>query len=223
MLGVSRPRPPSFAGSKPGPARNRSRHFGDWLRLRQRDRDTQPAAVAVVQRDAAVVGLGDLAHQRQPQAGAALRTRPGTFGGVERQQGLGQHRLAHAGATVQHFDAQLGALLAQPQLHRVAGAAGLVRVLDQVQQGLLDLRRVEPAWRGRRRAVEPELGQRRQALQKVRPVHRLAARRGQLGKARIAGQEAVQMRRPLADRGQHGGQALDVAAPGQFGGAVGQR
>src|SRR3546814_6075482 len=56
-------------------------------------------AVAVEQGDAAAVGFGDLARQRQAKAGAVA---PGR---IKRQQRVGQHRFVHAAAAIKHIDA----------------------------------------------------------------------------------------------------------------------
>jgi hypothetical protein len=162
------------------------------------------------------VGFGDFAREGQAEAGAAA------LGGVERHQGVGQHRLAHAGAAVLHFDAQHAVLAAQFEADGVGRGAGLMRVLQQVQQGLLHLRRVEGMGFVGHLAQQVELHLVRQGRQEGRPMVAVQAWRGQLGEAGVAEDEAFEVARALFDGGEDLRQALGLAAPHQFGAGVGQ-
>jgi len=163
------------------------------------------------------VRLDDLACQRQPEAGAA------TFGRIKRQQRLCQHGVVHAGPGIGHFEPLLERMAGHRQRHRVGVAARLGGVLQQVDQGLFDLRGVEVAGRRGQRAGETEAALRRQAFDERRPGHGARLRCRQLGEARIGIKEAVQVACTLADDGEDAGQAFDVAAPRQFGAAVRER
>src|SRR5579885_2993719 len=111
--------------------------LGTGSALRQRERHFESALRSVGERDAPAVGLGDLARERQSESGAAALRR------IERQQRARQHRFAHAVAAIANFDAQFGAAADHCELHRVGRAARFVRVLEQVDEHLLELCAVE--------------------------------------------------------------------------------
>src|SRR3546814_2601314 len=87
--------------------------------------------------DAAAVVFGDLARQRQAKAGAVA------LGRIKRQQRVGQHRFVHAAAAIKHIDAPVAGDVAQRQLDLLRRASRFVRVAQQVQQRLLNLRGVQ--------------------------------------------------------------------------------
>jgi hypothetical protein len=103
---------------------------------RQHQGDGEAAAVAVVQADAAAVRLGDLARQRQAQAGAAA------LGGIERHQRVRHHDIAHAAAAVHHLHRHRVEAAPHRDLHVGGRRARFVRVLQQVEERLLQLRGV---------------------------------------------------------------------------------
>lgn len=83
------------------------------------------------------MGLGDFSRQRQTQS------RPTAFVRIERQQGLSQDDLAHARAAITHLDAVLGSARQHLDLDFFWIAAGLVRVLEEIDQRLAHLRTIE--------------------------------------------------------------------------------
>ena len=87
----------------------------------------QAATFAIGQADVPAVGFGDLAGQREPEPGAVA------LGGLERQQGVRDHRLAHAHAAVHYVHAPASRQAAQAQGHVRGRSVGLVRVLEQVE------------------------------------------------------------------------------------------
>ena len=161
--------------------------------------------------------FGDLARQRQPQARAAA------LGGIERHQRVGQHRLAHAAAAVQYFDAQQACLAPHAQAHAVGRRARFVGILEQVQQRLLHLRHVQARGFHRQFVFEREADLAAQAVNELRPLQRLQARRRQLGKVRIAADESLQVPRTLLDGAEHRLQPVELAAARELGARVRQR
>jgi hypothetical protein len=73
--------------------------------------------------------------------------------------------------------------------------AGLVCILQQVEQRLLHLRRVDASVQLRRALFEGEGDLLAQAFEEGGPIHGLQLRLRQLGKARIAADEALQVTR----------------------------
>ena len=61
------------------------------------------------------MGFDEVAREGEAKAGAMA------LGRIERQQGLREHRLAHARAAVEDVDAPLLGQAAQHQLHLVGG------------------------------------------------------------------------------------------------------
>ena len=101
------------------------------------------------------------------------------------------------------FDRNAATALGHPQRHFVFRRAGLDRVLDEVDEHLLDLRRVEPAVALRQRFQHPK----RQAVLEP-PEQRLPGDRRrpwsrQLREPRVAVDEGREVRRPLLDRREH--------------------
>ena len=168
------------------------------------------------------VRLHDLAGQRQSQAGAIA------LGRIEGHQRVLQHLLVHALAAIQHIQAQP---LRQPrQLHphviigRIGFGAGFVGVLQQVQQRLPELRDVDAAAQFLfRLLLQGERDLLAQAGQEGRPVHGLQLWLGQLGKARIATDEALQVARPVLDGGEDLRQPFETLPLHQHAAGMGQR
>ena len=97
-----------------------------------------------------------------------------------------------------------------------------MRVLQQVQQRLLQLRGVGPDL-AFHVALDAEVHLAAQPLEEDAPVHRLQPRRRQFGEARVVADEAFEMARALLDRGQRARQALVLAAAQQLGAGMRQR
>ena len=76
----------------------------------------RPPPSRLRQRDAPAVRFGDLARQRQAEAGAVA------LGRIERQQRVGQHRLVHAAAAIEHVDARSAGRGARAAHHVVAAS-----------------------------------------------------------------------------------------------------
>src|SRR5579884_4404360 len=174
---------------------------------RQGQAHGQPAALAVGDGDASAVRLGDFARQRQAETGAAA------LGRIERQQRVGQYGFAHAAAAVAHLDAHLGAALDHLQFERRGRTAGLVRVLEQIDQRLLDLGAIESTGR-RRRCRQHERLLPRQLREELVPRHLFRSRLRQPREARVAADEGVEMARAFGDGVEHRQQARGVALPG---------
>ena len=110
------------------------------------------------------------------------------------------------------------------ELHLGRGAARFVRVLEHIDQRLLDLHPIEPA---------RQLGQRFDAVKVCWPsqVRRrtashgtaLGSRRRQFGERRIAADELMQMFGAFRDCREHGRQSRIIAAPRNFGAGMRQR
>ena len=97
-----------------------------------------------------------------------------------------------------------------------AAPAGFVGVLQQVEQCLLGLRGVDADDAVAVFAAPAERDLRGEAGEEAAPLHRLAARGGQLGEARVVADEAFQMATAFFDRRQRLRQLLRLAAPQQF-------
>src|SRR3546814_5698612 len=89
--------------------------------------------------DAAAVGFGDLARQRQAQAGAVA------LGRIKRQQRVGQHRFVHAAAAIKHIDAPVAGDVAQRQLDLLRRASRFVRRSEEHTSELQSLMRISYA------------------------------------------------------------------------------
>ncbi|EEF24716.1 conserved hypothetical protein, partial [Ricinus communis] len=112
--------------------------------------DGQAAAFAVAEGDAAAVGFGDFARQRQAEARAAALRR------VEGDEGVRQHGVVHARATVEHVDADDVLHPSHVQLDVFRPRAGFVGVLQQVEQRLFHLRAVDAGRRLRQLSTQAE-------------------------------------------------------------------
>src|SRR2546428_7666660 len=121
---------------------------------RELDRDRRALARLAPRRDAPAQGLGEAAHDVEPEAGAALGARAGAEGLEEVWQDVGRD----PGARVAHREAHRLALGRERHLdlHR-APVAVLERVVDQVLDDLLHLHAVGvERWKpGREAAGEP--------------------------------------------------------------------
>ena len=164
------------------------------------DREAQkltivPAPFATLDAQVPAVGLDDLPAERQPDPRAVL------FRRVERQQGLPQHVVGHAGALVDHLDevaAVRQPLDADPDRPAVRGC--LDRILQQVDQHLLHLGGVEPAGGARQLTGGLELEQFTGPVEPLRPRHELLCRRRQTREPGVALEEAGQVLDSLTDR-----------------------
>ena len=72
-----------------------------------------------------------------------------------------------------------------------------MRILQQVQQRLLDLRQIDAAFDVGIAHLQLKADLAPQSLQEAAPAHRLQLRLGQLGETRIAADEAFQMERAI--------------------------
>ena len=90
---------------------------------------------------------------------------------------------------------------------------GFVRVLEQVQQRLFELRGIEASGLFRQGTIQRETDLRAQAFAECRPYDRFQPRRGQLGEVRITANETFQMPRTFLDRAEDFLEALVLAAP----------
>lgn len=107
--------------------------------FRQLDRHAQTTAFAVVPRQPSTMRFHDLADQRQAQTGEVA------LGRIERRQGVPQHGVIHAATAIHDFDAQPSRQPGQAKADALGAGARLMRVLQQIQQRLFDLRRVDAA------------------------------------------------------------------------------
>ena len=96
-----------------------------------------PPASRLAMRKPATVCLDDLAAQREAESRAAF------LGRVERQQRIFERGGAEAGSAIAHFDAETLGHGTDGQLDTGRVGARFARVLEQVDERLLDLRRVE--------------------------------------------------------------------------------
>jgi hypothetical protein len=91
-----------------------------------------------------------------------------------------------------------------------------VRVLQQVEQALLELRGIDAGDAGIARAFVHELDLRAQLREEARPLDRLQPRRRQLGEARVVADETFEMACAFLDRRQRIRQPLVLAAAQQL-------
>ena len=157
------------------------------------------------------MGLGDLACECQAQTGAVA------LGRVERQQRVRQDRFVHAAAAVQHIDSPSFRHAPQRQGHLVVCRSGFVRILEQVEQALLELSNIEAAAAIARLPFQPELDLAVQLAQEVLPLHVLPSRSRQFGELGVVADEAFQVARAIFDRRQGGGQPIMLSAAQQLG------
>src|SRR5687768_8876063 len=123
------------AGDRPRPAQGRRTGSGVWKGLDgERHREGAAYSGGAVHPDLAAVGLGDLLHDGQPQAGAPLLAETHPVGTVEALKDPGEMLRLDARAGITHR--QLGYLDVVPQGHgdptsRWSVAEG---ILDQVPE-----------------------------------------------------------------------------------------
>ena len=122
----------------------------------------------------AAMRLRDLPGQGEPETCSA------TLGRIEGQQRLRHHRIAHPRAPVAHLDALAPAQLRHGNLDFGRGASGFFRVLEQVDQCLLDLRTVELPRFLRQRLDDAEAALLSKVLEQRPPVDGRRKRRRQL-------------------------------------------
>ncbi len=168
-----------------------------------------------MQRQAAAMSLDDLAGQGQSQAGAVA------LGGIERYQRVLQDRFVHAAAAVEHLDAYPVRNPRQAQAHPVAGP-GLMRILEQVEQRLFDLSRVDARMEIGGVSLQLETDLALQAGQERAPLDVLQQGLRQLGKACVAPDEAFQVARAFLDGGEYFPKPLMPTAPHQLAAGVRQ-
>jgi hypothetical protein len=82
--------------------------------------------------DSTAVRFGYFARQCQPQA------RPAALGGIERQQCLSQHGLAHSRPLISYLDAQSLAAPYDLEFDRFGRPTGFVGILEQIDERLLE-------------------------------------------------------------------------------------
>src|SRR6185437_11950044 len=142
----------------------------------------------------AAVRFRYLPREREAETGAAA------LGRVERQPCLSQHGLIHARTAIAHFDALLGACLRDRDLDAVLGATGFVRVLEQVDERLLELRAVEPSRLCGQRAHDAAMLRRSKLPEKQLPIHGCRLWCGKPGEGCIPRNEIMKMLGTLGDR-----------------------
>src|SRR5207249_11676700 len=135
---------------------------------------------AVLEAQAAAVGLEDLVAEREPQA-RAERLR-----GVERHEGLRELLAGHAATPVRDADRRpaVGRLV-DGDADLLLGAPRLPRVREPVDENLLELRGVEESGAGGWFAREAEGEGVGDLLQEFRPGHLPAPRPGEAREVRV--------------------------------------
>ena len=118
------------------------------LLIRKPQRDERAAAFAIGDAQPAPVGFDDFAAQREAEAGARLPWWSRTAPARSRARPA-----VNPGPAIAHFDGEALRRRAHRELDVAGVGAGLARVLEQVDQRLLDLRGVEA--RGALRQVGP--------------------------------------------------------------------
>src|SRR3954451_22677889 len=177
----------------PPPTVCRQRPFARRSAWWQPAGDHGATAVASLERDLAAVSIEDLAAERQAEA-AAPRLR-----GVEGQQRLSHGLVVHAVAAVGDLDPGAAAgrrLDSQADLRLVV--ARLDGILEQVDQHLAELGRVEPSMGAGQRALQLHLREVLEGVEEAPPLDLLGPRPRQSREARIAVEEALQVVEPLA-------------------------
>src|SRR5579883_698275 len=112
--------------------------------------DDQTPSLAIREADAAAMRFGDLTGQRESEP------RSTALGGVEGQERLRHDGIAHSAPPVPHFDELPQAKMRDGDLDAIRWTPALLRVLEQIDERLLELRAVEPAGLRRQRLDDAE-------------------------------------------------------------------
>ena len=161
--------------------------------------------------------LGNLACQGEAESAATA------LGRIKRQHRIGQHGLAHARTAIANVDAHVVTVQGDGKLDVLHRATRFDRVLQQIDEQLLDLAAIEPAGGSRWRSGKPKRRVLAERGEERQPLHRRSLWHRQLGEMRIALHEAAKMPRALLDRVEDPLQAIEITAPRQFPPGMGKR
>ena len=129
--------------------------------------------------------------------------------------------LGRMGATL--ADALIRAGTHDGEFHLGCACARLMRVLDQINQCLLNLYAIEPTRRPRQRFYAGECLLPLEVRDELLPGHDFGPGRGQFRKRRIAADEVMKMLGALGDGPKHGRQRGVVLPARYLGAGMGQR